>query len=590
MSLLAQAALVLLAAVIAVSLFRRLKLSAILGYLAAGIALGPFCLGIVADIEQTMHVAELGVVLLLFVIGLELRPARLRVMRKQAIRLGVPQIVLSTLLLCGVARAAGVPWNAALAIGFALSLSSTPLVLQLLAERGQLTSQQGRAAFTVLLLQDLAVMPMLVLLPLLGDGGGERSLASLLLAAGRGLAALAALVFGGRYVLRPLLRSAAASGSAEVLTATALLAVAGAALLADAAGLSMALGAFVGGLLLADSEYRHELEADLEPFKGLLLGLFFVTVGASVNLELLRVDAPTVLAIACGLMLLKAGVLLAIGRAAGLSSEVAGSLAFALPQAGEFGFVLFSVAVAGGIMSQTLADTLVLAVAISMALSPLLMLLHTQLAARFASAGARAPYETPNESEARVIIAGFGRFGQIVGRVLRGRGIRFVALDVNTAQVDTVLRTGNRVYYGDGSRLDLLESAGARQAEVLVLAMDDSEASVHTAELVKRHFPQLKILARARNRQHALRLMDLGVHYLIREMYVSSLELTQHTLEALGQNRADAERTVARFRAHDEATLQEQLAFKDDEQKLIQTAKQAAEELERLFAADVVQG
>src|SRR5262245_13764303 len=361
MSVLAQAALVLLAAVIAVSLFRRLKLSAILGYLAAGIALGPFCLGIVADIEQTMHVAELGVVLLLFVIGLELRPARLRVMRKQAIRLGVPQIVLSTLLLASVARVAGAPWNAAIAIGFALSLSSTPLVLQLLAERGQLTSQQGRAAFTVLLLQDLAVMPMLVLLPLLGDGGGERSLATLLLAAGRGLAALALLVFGGRYLLRPLLRSAAAAGSGEVLTATALLAVAGAALLADAAGLSMALGAFVGGLLLADSEYRHELEADLEPFKGPLLGLFFVHGGASANLELLRSAAPSVLGVACGLIALKAAVMFAIARANGQSPEVARSLAFALPQGGEFGFVLFSLAVASGAMSRSVADLLVLA-------------------------------------------------------------------------------------------------------------------------------------------------------------------------------------------------------------------------------------
>jgi monovalent cation:proton antiporter-2 (CPA2) family protein len=589
MSLLGQTAIVLLAAVIAVSLFRRLKLSAILGYLAAGIALGPFGLGVVADIQQTMHVAELGVVLLLFVIGLELRPARLRVMRRSAVRLGIPQMLVSTLLLTAAARLAAVPWSGALVIGFALSLSSTPLVLQLLAERGQLTSQQGRAAFTVLLLQDIAVMPMLVLVPLLGDGGGERSLAALALATARGIGALVVLVFGGRYVLRPLLRSAAASGSKEVLTAAALLAVAAAALLADAVGISMALGAFAGGVLLADSEYRHELEADLEPFKGLLLGLFFVTVGASVNLELLRVDALDVLAIACGLMALKAGVLLAIGRASGQSSEVATSLALVLPQAGEFSFVLFSVAVGSGVLRQELADTLVLAVTISMVLSPLLMLLHAQLAARFGRSATAPAYEAPHESETRVIIAGFGRFGQMVGRVLRGRGIRFVALDVDLAQVDTVLRTGNRVYYGDGTRLDLLESAGAREAEVLVLAMDDSEASVYTAELARRHFPNLKILARARNRQHALRLMDLGAHYLIREMYASSLELTERVLETLGYSRAEAQRTVERFRAHDEATLQEQLAFKDDEQKLIQTAKQAATELERLFAADPVE-
>ncbi len=587
--LLGHAAIVLLAAVIAVSLFRRFKLSAILGYLAAGIAVGPFGLGIVADIQQTMHVAELGVVLLLFVIGLELRPARLRVMRRSTIRLGVPQMLLTTLLLMGLARALGLPWSTALVIGFALSLSSTPLVLQLLAERGQLTSQQGRAAFTVLLLQDIAVMPMLVLLPLLGDGGREGGMATLALTTARGVGALVALVFGGRYVLRPLLRGAAASGSKEVLTAAALLAVAGAALLADAAGLSMALGAFAGGVLLADSEYRHELEADLEPFKGLLLGLFFVTVGASVNLELLRVDALNVVAIACGVMALKAGVLLAIGRASGQSAEVATSLALALPQAGEFGFVLFSGAVDSGSMSQALSDTLVLAVTLSMVLSPLLIVAHTRLAARFASAAPAAPYDAPRESEIRVIVAGFGRFGQIPGRVLRGRGIRFLALDVDLAQVDTVVRTGHRVYYGDGSRLELLESAGARQAEVLVLAMDDVEASVYTAELARRHFTNLKILARARNRQHALRLMELGVHYAVRELYGSSLELTERLLEALGDERPEALRTVERFRAHDEATLQEQLAFKDDEQKLIQTSKQAAEELARLFAADRVE-
>jgi glutathione-regulated potassium-efflux system ancillary protein KefC/glutathione-regulated potassium-efflux system protein KefB len=589
MSLLAQIAVFLAATVFTIPVFRKLRLGAVLGYLVAGVIIGPWGLRIVQDAEGVLHIAELGVVLLLFVIGLELQPSRLRAMRKIIFGLGLSQVAVTTLVFTTIAHFLGLAPTAAFVAGFALSLSSTPLVLQLLAERQELNTQHGRAAFAVLLFQDIAVMPMLAILPLLGTSGEQQNLTATLLTAGRGLAVLAALLFGGRYVLRPVLRMVAETKVSEAFTAAALLVVIGTALLFNAVGLSMALGSFVAGLLLADSEYRHELEADIEPFKGLLLGLFFMAVGMTTNLGLLRSDPGRIIALVAGLLLVKFVLLWIVARVMGQSRDSARGLAFALPQAGEFGFVLFSLAVTYGIMPHSLAETLVIVVIISMVASPLLMMLQSFIEPRLSRSAPRQ-FDKIQSDDSRVIIAGFGRFGQIIGRVLQMRKIRFTALEASVSQVDTLRRFGNKVYYGDASRLELLQAAGAERAEVFVLAIDDIDASVRTAELVRRHFPHLKLLARARNRQHALRFMDMGVRYIIRETYLSSLNMAQHVLESLSMPRAEALESIRRFDEHDQRTLSLQREVRDDEQKLIQTSQLAARELERLFEADTTEG
>ena len=583
---LAQVAVLLAATVIAIPLFRKFRLSSILGYLVAGVAIGPWGLRVIQDTHGVMEIAEFGVVLLLFVIGLELQPSRLRAMRRSVFSLGLAQVAVTTLVFALIAHWLGLRPGAAFVTSFALSLSSTPLVLQLLAEREQLNTHHGRSAFAILLFQDIAVMPVLAILPLFGTTRPEQDLTQTLLMGLKALAVLAALVFGGRYVLRPVLRIVAETKVGEAFTAATLLVVIGTALLVSGVGLSMALGAFVAGLLLADSEYRHELEADIEPFKGLLLGLFFMTVGMTANIGLLLEEPGTIAALVCGLLVIKGLLLYGLGRATGHDAEGARGLAFALPQAGEFGFVLFALAVGYGIMEPQLSQVLVIVVTISMMVSPLLMVLHTNVIEPRVARAEPAPFDRIDSTDSRVIIAGFGRVGQIVGRVLRMRRIAFTALEANVGQVDIVRRAGSKVYYGDASRLELLQAAGADKAEVFVLAIDDIDASVRTAELVRRHFPHLKILARARNRRHALHLMDLGVRYLIRETYLSSLDLAQHTLESVGLTRADALESIRRFDLHDKKVLRQQREVRDDEQKLIQTAAQAAKELERIFDAD----
>lgn len=587
MTLTGQIAVFLGATVLAVPLFRRLRLSSILGYLAAGVAIGPWGLAIVDDAEGVMHLAEFGVVLLLFVIGLELQPARLRAMRRSIFGVGTAQVLATSIVFTAIAYALGLPLNTAFVAGFALSLSSTPLVLQLLAERHELNTKHGRSAFAILLFQDIAVMPMLAILPLLAATGATHSWSHTLLGAGKGLGMLALVIFGGRYLLRPVLRMVAETKVTEAFTAAALLVVIGTALLMNAVGLSMALGAFVAGLLLAESEYRHELEADIAPFKGLLLGLFFMSVGMATNIGLLLEHPGRIAALVAGLILTKALLLWAIARIAGFPARQASPLAATLAHGGEFGFVLFSLAVGDGVMQRDLAQTLVIVVTISMATTPLLIKLHSVLLEpRFAKPMTRE-FDHIDEHGSRVLIAGFGRVGQIIARVLRMRHIPFTALEASVAQVDFVRRFGNKVYYGDPSRLELLQAAGAARAEIFVLAMDDIDASVRTAELIHKHFPHLKVFARARNRQHALKLMDLGVRYVMRETYFSSLDLAQNSLEALGLSRAEALESIRRFDDHDHKMLDQQREAGDDEQKLIQTAQDAARELEGLFEADV---
>jgi glutathione-regulated potassium-efflux system ancillary protein KefC/glutathione-regulated potassium-efflux system protein KefB len=586
---LAQTAVLLAAAVLAVSVFRLLNLSSILGYVAAGLVIGPWGLRLVQNIASISHVAEFGVVLLLFIIGLELQPTRLWVMRRAVFGLGTAQVALCTVLLAGAGFLLGLPLVTASIVGFGLSLSSTPLVLQVLAERGQLKSHHGRSAFGILLFQDLAVLPVLAILPLMSHAASptQRADAALWPILLKLLAVIAIVIVGGRLLLRPALRVVARIRVTEVFTAAALLTVIATALLANVAGLSPSLGAFLAGVLLADSEFRHELEADIEPFKGLLLGLFFIVVGMSANLGLFLSQPLKLLGITLGLMTIKLLAVALIARLTHHKGLSAWRLGFTLPTGGEFAFVLFTLATHQQILEPETADLLILAVTLSMMLGPLLLILQDAISTHWIADPA-APFDEIDAGETRVIIAGFGRVGQIVARILRLRRIPFTALDINQTHVDFVRRFGNKVYYGDASRLDLLRAAGAETAKVFVLAIDDVDASIRTAELVRTQFPKLKIYARVRNRQHAFALMDLGVTNIIRETYLSSLELATTVLQALGESQASAREAAKRFRQHDERTLLAQYTVKEDETKFLATSREAAQQLEKLFETDEV--
>ncbi|OGI45371.1 MAG: glutathione-regulated potassium-efflux system protein KefB [Candidatus Muproteobacteria bacterium RBG_16_65_34] len=585
-SLLHEAVVFLAAAVITVPLFKRLGIGAVLGYLAAGVLIGPWLLGFVRDVENILHFAELGVVLLLFIIGLELQPSRLWALRKPVFGLGSAQVLATGLALALAGFVLGLSAATALIVGLVLSFSSTALALQLLAEKKQLPTHHGRASFAILLFQDLAAIPLLAIIPLLGVGTSGIDRGGSALAIASAIALIAAVVVGGRWLLRPFLRLAASATDREIFTAAALLVVVGTALLMEQAGLSMALGSFLAGVLLADSEYRHELEADIEPFKGLLLGLFFIAVGISVDLGLVLHRPLTVLGLVAGLMATKALTLYGLGRIARQSHASSVNLALFLSQGGEFAFVLFGVAAGAQAMDKALADLLIVVVSASMVLTPLLVSLNERILKIGYSAAPPREFDRIEDRDHRVIIAGFGRFGQMVARTLRLKKIPFTALEASFEQVDFVRKYGSKIYFGDASRLDLLRAARADQAEAFVLAIDDVEASVKTAQMVKKHYPHLKIYARARNRQHAYRLMDVGVERIMRETFLSSLELARDVLLGLGYSAVEANAAVHKFREHDEALLERQHKIYRDEAQLIAAARQGAEELERLFEQD----
>ncbi len=584
MNLLEQSVIFLLTAVLVVPLFRRTGLGAVLGYLAAGMIIGPWGLGLAGEVEATRELAEFGVVLLLFLIGLELEPRRLWVLRRPVFGLGGAQVIATAAVLGLVAYAFGLGWRGALVTGLALAMSSTALVLTSLAERGQLTARHGREAFAVLLFQDLAVIPLLALLPLLGP---EESTSGVgLQAAFKGLAAIVAVVVASRILIRPALRVIAEHGGREVFTAAALLLVVVAALATRSIGLSMSLGAFLAGVLVADSEFQHELQADIEPFKGLLLGLFFITVGMSANLSLFAQHPWMVLGLALGLVGSKLVFTYAVARASGTARDAALRLAVALSEGGEFAFVLFAMAAALAVLAEEMAQLLVLVVTASMLIAPLLFALQDKLVDPWLERRSQPEYDTIDTPGNPVIIAGYGRVGQIVSRVLHMCGVPFTAIEANYQQVDFVRRFGSKVYYGDASRLELLQAARADRARLLVLAIDDVEASVKTAEVVRRHFPELAIVARARNRVHVFRLRDLGVRWIFRETFPASLDMAQRSLLGLGFGESAAGRVVTLFRKHDEERLEAQYAVRHDEEQLIQTAVQAAEQLRELFEAD----
>lgn len=584
MTLLQEAVIYLIAALIAVPISRKLGFGSVLGYLAAGIIIGPFGLGFITDAEHILHFAELGVVFLLFVIGLELQPSRLWVLRRMVFGLGSAQVVISAAAISVVGLLFGLALTEAVLVGFILALSSTAFVLQLLAEKKELTTTHGRAAFTILLFQDLAVIPLIAIIPMFGATASQgfefRGFAM-------AVAIIGGLVIGGHYLLRPVLRIAARTQMPEIFTVTALLVVIGAALLMQAAGMSMVLGAFIAGMLLADSEYRHELEADIAPFKGLLLGLFFIAVGMSVDLGLLVQHPGTIMLIVICLMVVKAAVLFPLARLFGICDmRGASSLAAVLSQGGEFAFVLFAIAARHQIIQSDVIDQLILAVAVSMLLTPVVYLLNQQFVSRMEKDEA-PEYDQMEGQQHAVIIAGFGRFGQIVGRLLAIVGRPFTALEIDASQVDVVRRYGNVVHYGDASKLDLLRAAGAEHARLFVLAIDDVEASIKTAQTVTRHFPDLTIVARARNRRHEYHLMDLGIKHIFRETLLSSLAMSEQVLFDLGFEEQEVHRLIATFREKDDQLIREQHAVQHDEEQLIQTARDTARELELLLRSDL---
>jgi len=576
----------LLAAIISVPISKRLGFGSVLGYLCAGILIGPFGFGFIHEPEHILHFAELGVVFLLFIIGLELKPARLWIMRKMVFGLGTAQVLVSAALIAVLAWFYGLEAQTSIVVGLILALSSTAFVLQMLAEKKQLSTQFGRAAFSILLLQDLAVIPLIALLPLLGARAGLDSGFDPV-EVGMMIGTLVLLIVGGRLALKPVLSTVAAAGIPELFTATALLVVIGSALLMEFAGMSMVLGAFIAGMLLADSEYRHQLEADIAPFKGLLLGLFFIAVGMSVNIGLLLDIPGRIMLLVAGLMVSKAVVLIVLARLFGMCDRRnAFSLAAVMSQGGEFAFVLFALAARERLVPAGVIDELILAVAVSMLLTPFVYLLNERVGAKLGKAEAPQFDDIPEE-EHEVIIAGFGRVGQIVGRLLQSINKPFTALEIDSSQVDIVRRYGNSVHFGDAARPEVLRAAGAAHAKILVLATADMETSLHIAETAKRQFPNLTIIARAHNRRHAHKLMDVGVDKIFRDTLLSSLAMGESVLAKLGFDDNDVRHVSDTFRDADEKLLMEQYAMHESEEKLIQSARDAARELESILEQDL---
>ncbi len=581
-----QAVWLLAAAAVAAPLAKALRIGSVLGYLLAGVVMGPFGVGKIFSsysAEQLLHVAEFGVVLLLFMIGLELRPRRLMTMRNAILGLGGAQVAVTAVVIGIVAMALGQPFLPALFIGLLLSLSSTAFALQVLEERGELTTRHGRLAFAVLLFQDLAAIPLIALTPLFATYGATAAAKMDLWDALKGLATIGAVVVVGYFVIDRALRLIARAKVREAMTAAALLTVVGVSLVMMKVGLSPALGAFIAGALLAESSYRHQLEADIQPFQGLLLGAFFTAVGMTLNLELLVLEPRLVIGLALALILIKLAVLYGLGIMQGLEPWAARRLGLSISQGGEFAFVLLAGGVAAGVMTRHVSEPLEVAVTLSMAMTPLLLMLDDRLTTRVTTPLAFVP---PPEEEGHVIIAGFGRFGQIAARILRGKRIHFTALDINPEQIALVERFGSKAFYGDASRLDILEAAQAGKARAFLLAIDDIESSLATARIVREHFPALPIYARARNRNHVHRLMDLGVKVIRRETYLSALDLSRELLRGLGLNEREVRSTVETFARHDEALLTENYRFYTDEQRMMELARSDADTLSKLFADD----
>lgn len=576
---------VLLGAIaVAVTLTRRLRLGSILGYLLAGVAIGPSGLGLITDIDRIRSVAELGIIMLLFLIGLELRPNRLWVMRNALLGLGPAQLIPTAFVIAGFGIAGGLTWPEIGVLGAGLALSSTAIALPMLQEKNLLPSVAGRDAFAVLLFQDIAFVPLVALVPLLSSGHLPSHVPWIEVL--RALAAVAVILVGGSLLLRPVFQAVGGAKTPELFSATALLVVLGTAEIAEWAGLSASLGAFIAGVLLADSEYRQELKADIEPFQGLLLGFFFISVGMSANIGLAAAHPIAVALAVVGLLAVKTAIAFGLGFLK--RDTVPGALRFALALApgSELCFVFFAAAGEFGALSPRVAGFATLAVALSMVATPILFAVSENLLIpRLERQKPPAPDIFP-ETATPVLICGFGRMGQIVGRVLNMQRVPFTALDRSPAQISVVRRFGGKVYFGDPARPEVLRAAGAEEARLLVVTVDDEAGVLAIVDMAKRDFPHLRILARARNRRSVYRLMDRGLTRIIRETYFSSVRLAEWVLEDLGVGSEEARRTIALFTDYDVRLLEEQHAIYTDEKQLIQTTQQAADELATLLDAD----
>jgi monovalent cation:proton antiporter-2 (CPA2) family protein len=582
----------LAAASVMVPIASRFQLGSVIGYLIVGILIGPFGLKLIGNAEQIMHFAEFGVVMMLFLIGLELEPANLWRLRKLIVGLGGLQVIMTTGGVTGVGILMGYDWRASLAISMALALSSTALVLQMLQEKNLLKTTEGETSFAVLLFQDIAVIPILIIMPLLDLHGAiavnlqEPSLMTqlpkwmhALLIAG----VIGTVILSGHYLSRHLFLMIARTHLREVFTAFSLALVVGITLLMQYIGVSPALGAFIAGVVLANSQYKHTVEADIQPFKGLLLGLFFISVGMGMNFTLFSQQMPLIIAAVLGLIVIKAFVLFILGSTFKLTKIQTIGFAISLAQGGEFAFVLFQYASESKVITQNASGFFTLVVALSMLATPFLMLLyHRFIVSKFMSIKPHREYDPISENNG-IILAGYGRFGQIIGRLLNGEHIKVTVLEKNPEQVELLRKFGYKGYFGDANRLDLLKSAGAEHAKLLIVAVGNADTNLEIVKLAKQEFPHLKIFVRARNRRHAYELHKIGVDYFRRELFDSSLVMTKEILRFLGYKPEDIEKKALAFQQHDEATLYKSFEFFEEEIDLINFSRQARGELERIL-------
>ncbi|KAA1163393.1 monovalent cation:proton antiporter-2 (CPA2) family protein [Pseudoalteromonas fuliginea] len=586
----------LAAAIVAVPIAKRVGLGSVLGYLIAGILIGPYALGVVGDQTDVMHFAEFGVVMMLFLVGLELQPSRLWTLRHSILGLGGLQVALSAAAIFAFCYwFFAMHWQTALAIGLMLALSSTAIVLQSLEEKGWLKQEAGQNAFSVLLFQDIAIIPILALLPLLAFAPqtSTKEISDSIIASWPvwqqvcvSVAVIAAIIAGGKYVSAPLFRYIAQTHMREIFTIFALFLVVAIALVMQSIGLSPALGTFLAGVVLAESEFRHELEADIEPFKGLLLGLFFITVGASINFELLFNEFSTVIGLVVLLIVVKACILFALAVTFKINSKQQLLFALALAQGGEFAFVLLSVTTTLSILTPEQTSLVTLVVAVSMLIAPLLLMVYEQIQKR--SSSALPEFDKPEQisTAKHVIIAGYGRFGQIMGRLLHAQGYEITVLDHSPSQIELLRRFGNTVFYGDAARQELLEAAGAHTAQMLVIAIDNPDKTIEIIKLAHKNYPQLKIVARAIDRRHAYQLLNLKVDAFNRETVDSAINLAVEALELLGNTKQDAERAGKLFRDHDRAAVVQLAELWGDDASYGVAVRQRMEDLKQVLQQD----
>ncbi|MFM2583818.1 glutathione-regulated potassium-efflux system protein KefB [Vibrio campbellii] len=571
------------AAVIAVPIAQRLGLGSVLGYLIAGVLIGPWGLGLISDVDAILHFAELGVVLLLFLIGLELNPKKLWQMRGPILGLGGAQVIVTTAVIGSIVSLFGLSMQVSLVIGMGLALSSTAIALKVIEEQGQAGTETGQSGFAVLLFQDIAVIPMLAMLPLLagGQSGGDWLDAIWV------LGSVAALLVGGHFLLRPLFRFVVMSGVRELFTVAALLVVLGISVAMQKLGLSMALGTFLAGVLLAESEYRHELEIAIEPFKGLLLGLFFIAVGMAVNLGLLALQPFAIISAVIALVVVKGLVLYVLARTARVRAKSRSRMAAILSQGGEFAFVIFTAASQEGILTKDQVAFLLVVVSLSMVTTPLLLMGQKKWFAHTLNQEEESVTTNVVDRRPRVIIAGFGRFGQIVGRLMYANKIKVTVLESDASQIHLLRKYGYKVFYGDATQIDLLRAAGADKAEALVICTDSPDEVMAIVDICRAHFPKLKILARARSRVEAYQLMNHGVQNYSRETFLGALDLGRQVLVELGMHPYQAKRAEAHFRKLDNAMLKDLLPQHNEDKELAQRSKEARKELEEIFGREM---